>query len=49
MLLIYGQSFSVWKMVQVGQSLSSPESGPRFLTDNHFPVRRMVQIGQSFS
>jgi hypothetical protein len=49
MLLIYGQSFSSWKMVQDGQFLSSSESGSRFLTDMHFPVRKMVQIGQSFS
>jgi hypothetical protein len=49
MLLIYGQSFSSWKMVQVGKFLSSLESGLRFLTDNHFPVWKMVQIGQSFS
>jgi hypothetical protein len=49
MLLIYGQSFSVRKMVQDGQFLSSSESGLRFLTDKHFPVRKMVQIGQSFS
>jgi hypothetical protein len=48
--------FPVWKMVQVGQSLSSPESGPRFLMDSHFPVWKMVQEkwskisdGQSFS
>jgi hypothetical protein len=28
--------FPVWKMVQVGKSLSSTESGPRFLMDSHF-------------
>jgi hypothetical protein len=50
-LLIYGRSFffSVRKMVQDDQFLSSSESGLRFLTDRHFPVRKMVQIGQSFS
>jgi hypothetical protein len=34
--------FTVQKMVQVGQFLSSPESGSIFLTDNHFSVRKMV-------
>jgi hypothetical protein len=48
-LLIYGQSFLVRKMVQDEQFLSSSKSGLRFLTDKHFPVRKMVQIGQSFS
>jgi hypothetical protein len=36
MLLIYGQSFFIWKMVQVGKFLSSPESGLRFLTGKSF-------------
>jgi hypothetical protein len=36
--------FSVRKMVQDEQILSSSESGLRFLTDKHFPVRKMVQI-----
>jgi hypothetical protein len=36
-------------MVQVGQSLSNPKSGPRFLMDSHFPVWKMVQFGQSLS
>jgi hypothetical protein len=48
-LLIYGQSFLVRKMVQDEQFLSSSESGLRFLTDRHFPVRKMVQIEWSFS
>jgi hypothetical protein len=44
MLLIYGQSFSSlengpgWEV-----TFSSPESGPRFLMDSHFPVQKMVQ------
>jgi hypothetical protein len=38
-LLIYGQSFSVRKLVQDEQFLSSSESGLRFLTDRHFPVQ----------
>jgi hypothetical protein len=49
-LLIYGQSFfSVRKMVQDEQFLSSSEGSLRFLTDRHFPVQKMVQIEQSFS
>jgi hypothetical protein len=49
-LLIYGQSFSRFgKWSRMGSSLSSVESGSRFLTDRHFPVRKMVQIGQSLS
>jgi hypothetical protein len=50
-LLIYGQSFfsSKYGSVQDEQFLSSSESGLRFMTDKHFPVRKMVQIGQSFS
>jgi hypothetical protein len=50
-----------WSKILDGQSFSSLEngpgwavtfqfeSGPRFLMDNHFPVRKMVQNGQSFS
>jgi hypothetical protein len=34
--------FSVRKMVQDEQILSSLESGLRFLTEIHFPVRKMV-------
>jgi hypothetical protein len=48
-LLIDGQSFFSSKMVQDEQFLSSSESGLRFLTDRHFPVRKMVQIERSFS
>jgi hypothetical protein len=36
--------FSVRKMVQDEQFLSSSESELRFLMDRHFPVRKMVQI-----
>jgi hypothetical protein len=36
-------------MVQVGQSLSSPESGLRFLMDSDFPVWKMVQVGKLLS
>jgi hypothetical protein len=43
--LFMGTYFPVQKMVQVGQSPSSPESGPRFMADKHFPVRKMVKIG----
>jgi hypothetical protein len=43
-LLIDGPSFFGSKMVQDEQFLSSSESGLRFLTDKHFPVRKMVQI-----
>jgi hypothetical protein len=38
-LLIYGQSFSVRKLVQDEQFLSSSESGLRFLMNMHFPVQ----------
>jgi hypothetical protein len=41
-LFIYGQSFFNSKMVQDEQFLSISESGLRFLTDMHFPVRKMV-------
>jgi hypothetical protein len=41
--------FSVRKMVQDEQFISSLESGLRFLTDRHFLVRKMVQIEWSFS
>jgi hypothetical protein len=41
--------FSVRKMVQDEQFLSSSKSGLRFLTDMHFPFRKMVQIEHSFS
>jgi hypothetical protein len=45
MLLIYGQTFS---SSENGPGCVVPfqsESGLRFLTDSHFPVRKMVQIG----
>jgi hypothetical protein len=48
-LSIDGQSFFSSKMVQDEQCLSSSESGLRFPTDRHFPVRKMVQIERSFS
>jgi hypothetical protein len=41
-LLIDGQSFFSSKMVQDERFLSSSESGLRFLTNKHFPVRKMV-------
>jgi hypothetical protein len=41
-LLIDGHSFFSSKMVQDEQFISSSESGLRFLTDRHFPVRKMV-------
>jgi hypothetical protein len=37
--------FSVRKMVQDEQFLSSSESGLIFLTDKHFLVQKMVHIG----
>ena len=49
-LLIYGQSFFKFeKWSRMSSSLSSSESGLRFLTDRHFPVQKMVQIEWSFS
>ena len=48
-LLIYDNHFSVRKMVQDENFLSSSESGLRLLTDMHFPVRKMVMIERSFA
>jgi hypothetical protein len=43
-LLTYGQSFFSSKNGQDEQFLSILESGLRFVTDKHFPVRKTVQI-----
>jgi hypothetical protein len=40
--LLMDNHFSVRKMVQDEQILSSSESGLRFLMDKHFLVRKMV-------
>jgi hypothetical protein len=47
-LLILDSHFSIRKVVQDEQFLSSLENCLRFLTDRHFPVWKMVQIGRSF-
>jgi hypothetical protein len=49
-LLIDGQViFQFEKWSRMSSSFPDSESGLRFLTDRHFPVRKMVQIERSFS